>query len=340
MTLKTQTGEPLQCDVENGGKDRRAYMIVATTHLEQAKTELAKYKASLRRLSATSANHHEDQDRNLRPTEIYIPTKAVLKNIEFMKRMSSAEIWKAAPTAIRQPKAPTTTMTQTQASRQQSSYREDQDASSVGRTNSISSQNTRHRERRPSLDITVETSHSPLTKATNGNTTRASNISDLEASVARQQVEFKKLSDRMIFMDESAKRANEAYRKMGSLQIQLDQMFLLLQKICENVDAHQPTPKRATRKQKKESTPPSSDISMPSKESSLSESSDINSPEKKKRRSKLRPRRLLANDDAEKNGNNHGREANTATPDDILNTTDQTSVQYINLCAADDASPD
>ena len=192
----------------------------------------------------------------------------------------------------------------------------------------------------PSLDITVETSHSPLTKATNGNTTRVSNISDLEASVARQQVEFKKLSDRMIFMDESAKRANEAYQKMGSLQIQLDQMFLLLQKLCENVDAHQPTPKRATRKQRKKSTPPSSDISMPSKESSISESSDINSPEKKKRRSKMKPIRLLASENDVGTSSNHEMEKHTETPDDTSNITIQMSVQYKNLRAADDASPD
>ena len=47
-----------------------------------------------------------------------------------------------------------------------------------------------------------------------GNTTRASNLSDLEASVARQQAEFQKLSDRLTQIDENAKRANEAYHKM------------------------------------------------------------------------------------------------------------------------------
>jgi rubrerythrin len=142
-----------------------------------------------------------------------------------MKRMSSAEIWKAAPPAIRQQTQRTSTTQSTSGldpnwknsttSQQQSSHIEEQEASSAGGTSSMYSQNQRHRDRRPSLDITVETTHSPLTKATNGNTTRASTFSDLEASVARQQVEFKKLSDRLTLIDENAKRANEAYHKMG-----------------------------------------------------------------------------------------------------------------------------
>jgi hypothetical protein len=48
MTLKNDKGQPLQCDVENGGKDRKAYMIVTTSHLERAKFELERYKANLR----------------------------------------------------------------------------------------------------------------------------------------------------------------------------------------------------------------------------------------------------------------------------------------------------
>lgn len=90
---------------------------------------------------------------------------------------------------------------------------------------------------------------------------------------------------------------------MGSLQVQLDQMFLLLQKNCENVDVNQPTPKRATRKKKKQSTPSSSDVSMNlSNASSTSESRHIASPEKTKRRSKLQPTKLqLDNTAADRN---------------------------------------
>jgi hypothetical protein len=40
MTLKKPDGQSLQCDVENGGKDHKAYMIVPTEYLDVAKSEL------------------------------------------------------------------------------------------------------------------------------------------------------------------------------------------------------------------------------------------------------------------------------------------------------------
>jgi hypothetical protein len=117
-------------------------------------------------------------------------------------------------------------------------------------------------------------------------------------------------------------------------------MFLILQKICENVDANQPTPKRATRKQKKQTTPPSSDISLQSKASSTSESSNINSPEKKKLRSKMKPIRLLASDEDAGNDRNQKLEDKTPMQHNLPIITDQTSVQYTDHRAADDVSPD
>lgn len=205
MTLKTANGGPLQCDVENGGIDRKAYMIVATTHLEQAKKELEKYKASLRRFHApNSTNALNETGTTFRPTEIYIPTKAVLKNIAFMQQMSAADVWKAAPQAVRQSTLSQTTVSNKTAPRPRRSTNnpkpgfdiDEQDTSTEGGTNSVSSSRHTRNQRQPSMDITVETSHSPLTKATNGNTTRASNTSDLDASVARQQAEFQKLSEK------------------------------------------------------------------------------------------------------------------------------------------------
>jgi hypothetical protein len=43
-TLRLESGKPMQCDVENGGTDRRAYMIAPTNNLETAKTALEHYK--------------------------------------------------------------------------------------------------------------------------------------------------------------------------------------------------------------------------------------------------------------------------------------------------------
>ena len=81
---------------------------------------------------------------------------------------------------------------------------------------------------------------------------------------------------------------------------------------------------------------------MQSKESSSSETSDINSPEKKKRRSKIKPIRLLASDDETGNERRiqETEEHREGINDESANITDQTSVQYTDLCAADDVSPD
>jgi hypothetical protein len=117
-------------------------------------------------------------------------------------------------------------------------------------------------------------------------------------------------------------------------------MFLLLQKICENVDVSQPTPKRATRKQKKQATSISSDISMQSKESSNSESSNINSPEKKKLRSKMKPIRLLESDGAEGTDSNHNSESiqQTIQPDNTNDVQGESAQYHEDSTPADSAS--
>jgi hypothetical protein len=144
--------------VENGGKDRKAYMIVPTEYLDVAKSELEKYKANLRRTYDSNYNpsqSHESKNSN-RPTKIYIPAAAVMKNVNFMKRMSAADIWNAAPSIVRES---TTTMERPQPATpvwkntsRQDIANHDRDNASIGGANSISSLPT-NAQRRPSLDI-------------------------------------------------------------------------------------------------------------------------------------------------------------------------------------------
>ena len=105
--LKKENGASLRCDVENGGTDRRAYLLVPTPHLERAKSELQQY---LRAIQLTTQSHngsHFDgrstSSEPPRPTEIYIPTPAVLYNLHFLNSLTAAEVWKSAPTSIRNP---------------------------------------------------------------------------------------------------------------------------------------------------------------------------------------------------------------------------------------------
>ena len=101
----------LRCDAENGGKDRRAYLLVPTAFLDQAKMEYEQYKHRLKQSGyfRTPHSQHDNPGGNDRPQEIYIPTAAVLRNLQFMQHMSSESIWKAAP-----PIRPITTYESTQ----------------------------------------------------------------------------------------------------------------------------------------------------------------------------------------------------------------------------------
>ena len=109
-TLRLPNGNPMQCDVENGGSDKRAYVLVPTKNLEQAKAALGHYRDQLRQAGALASRYHcATKDGSCqtgttlppRPTEIYVPTAAVLKNLQRMKMLSSVEIWQTAPSTIR-----------------------------------------------------------------------------------------------------------------------------------------------------------------------------------------------------------------------------------------------
>jgi hypothetical protein len=46
-SLRNKQGQSLQCDAENGGKDRNAYLFVPRHHVSLVKTELASYRNRL-----------------------------------------------------------------------------------------------------------------------------------------------------------------------------------------------------------------------------------------------------------------------------------------------------
>lgn len=101
-SLKTTAGTPLRCDAKNGGQDRRAYLLVPTPHLADVKIEFQKYLHAL--TTASARNTHNQTDKTpIRPTEIYIPTPAVLTNLRILNTLSSEQIWKCAPATIRTP---------------------------------------------------------------------------------------------------------------------------------------------------------------------------------------------------------------------------------------------
>jgi hypothetical protein len=117
-SLRTTTGASMRCDAENGGQDRQAYLLAPTQFIEEAKMELQKY---LQSLSAAVASRHQSSDSSqphgtsatpIRPTEIYIPTPAVLHNLKFLNSLTSEDVWKCAPPTVRTAAAPTSSYAQ------------------------------------------------------------------------------------------------------------------------------------------------------------------------------------------------------------------------------------
>jgi hypothetical protein len=101
LTLSDDT-TPALCDVVNGTNDRQAYLVVPKHYLEDAKRHWAEYRT---RLSPPRHREARFQDSvpNL-PNYSLINTE-VQANVNFLERMSAADIWRQAPASIRGAKA-------------------------------------------------------------------------------------------------------------------------------------------------------------------------------------------------------------------------------------------
>lgn len=101
-SLCTPSGQHMRCDAENGGTDRRAYLLVPEEHVELAKEELHKYLHALKMgIHANTHNRDSSSTFDDTPRAIYIPSQAVRANLDFIKNLTSVEIWKNAPASVR-----------------------------------------------------------------------------------------------------------------------------------------------------------------------------------------------------------------------------------------------
>jgi hypothetical protein len=244
-----ETGELLRCDAENGGKDKRAYLLVPTAYLDQAKLEFEQYKHRLTQ-SSQSRNHQSHSDNRCanedRPQEIYVPTAAVLRNLQFMQNMSSESIWKAAPPTVR-PRStlqPTfqhqreTSLHHTASKEQLTQYdrrllgQRPSDHNKSPTLNQPAPKKSLPNDNvRPSISdeaTTVCTTQSPLTR----NTQTQSTISALEETIQRQQQEIRNMLNRFDAMEHltTAIKSGESNQNHTILQIQqqLDQASMLI----------------------------------------------------------------------------------------------------------------
>jgi hypothetical protein len=110
----TSEGKPLQCDAENGGKDKKAYLLVPKHLIPTVQLQLNHYLQIIRQVQfSLSRDDNNPYQNDGRPDEIYVPTAAVQRNIDFIKSMASVDIWKNAPSTIRQANSNGTTKANT-----------------------------------------------------------------------------------------------------------------------------------------------------------------------------------------------------------------------------------
>jgi hypothetical protein len=89
---------PALCDTVNGTSDRQAYLVAPRHYVEAAQKQWSEYRARLSPPRHREARFH-DSVPNL-PNTTHINTE-VQANVNFLERMSAAEIWQQAPSAIR-----------------------------------------------------------------------------------------------------------------------------------------------------------------------------------------------------------------------------------------------
>ena len=224
------SGQSLRCDAENGGKDRRAYLLVPTAYLEQAKHEFESYKNRLKQYGQFR-NHGQTDDSALgktdKPQEIYVPTAAVLRNLQFMQSMSSESIWRAAPSSVRHRLAaprnsmpPGTRPEQSSASSSPEKNAEEQHDMPHHKDNmhmeyqhdqnsqkaSTKGNNPRHQS--PDEATTICTTQSLLTR----NTQTQSTIIALEDTIQRQQQEIQNMLLRFDAIDNKMEHLTTAIK--------------------------------------------------------------------------------------------------------------------------------
>jgi hypothetical protein len=351
--------------------------------LEQAKLEFEKYKHRLNQ-SGPIRNHNQEIDdsthgKNDKPQEIYVPTAAVLRNLQFMQSMSSESLWRAAPPSVRQRSvAPSTFLTagaQSEHTRVNARQVYNKDPHNLRHHNkdntpsksqqdqtspkaSMSGKNPRHQS--TDKATTICTTQSPLTR----NTQTQSNIIALEDTIQRQQQEIRNMSLRFDEMDKkmehltTAIKSGEMNQNNTILQIQqqLDTVCTSLSFLVQQTALNQkpflaascPTPElptRATEPQNPMSQ--ASDINNENRYASLDTTTVLTSrsrsPMVKSPEKKKQRSNVQTNNDTLEVGNpiyNPCYPMNLDKEQHANNNTDQSGAQYNKPSPFDGANPD
>ena len=264
-SLRTQTGTSMRCDAENGGSDRRAYLLAPTPVIEEAKIELQKYFHGLSAAAATRTQDSSQDTDPLRPTEIYIPTPAVLHNLRFLNSLTSEEVWKCAPPTVRTAIPPTTSPAQQQGYHTTPTT-DRAGANKISKSNLVSqstpqdptTSDINHQADFPPLhtahrqdDTTVGTTASNLTRTstiqqqTHNQSQYNKKFHELDEQIKQHQQEFQSIHARFDTLNEQILRsmtiATDHSRQFSHLEHQMSDMHAALQILLARGDSQQPT---------------------------------------------------------------------------------------------------
>ena len=256
--LKSDDGQSLQCDAENGGKDKKAYLLVPTPLLEQVQPMLQKYLQSIR--TAKSSNSNPQSVTRDRPEEIYVPTASVQRNVNFLRNLSSASIWKNAPSTIRTntKSAPQKTPTHSNPSKRDNDTQLEQintplrQGKSVNTTANLSDnyhtpnrnqtnanrENITTQQARQPDDTTIATFTSTASTTLNSSY-QATRFAELETAIKANQQAFKNMNKNYETMEnrvlETMEACHENSKQLITMQTQMNNMQTTMQAIADQM---------------------------------------------------------------------------------------------------------
>jgi hypothetical protein len=271
--LQTPEGKPLQCDAENGGRDKKAYLLVPAHLIPVVQPILQQYKQSITRLH-TNDGHRNPNSTKDRPDEIYVPTESVQRNVDFLKNMSAATIWRNAPSTIRQDRLPAETSpvkgTGTTPTSHSTTFTQDPKATSAinannhtpirqgnSTTTALNTGNTFHPiwmppngnlHSRPNPqpyarqidDNTTATLHSTASTTLNSSQHNAHRFAELEAAIKTNQSDLKQMNTQYNTMEtrilETMSSCHENSKQLVVMQGQLNTLQTTLQVIADQMN--------------------------------------------------------------------------------------------------------
>ena len=226
-SLQDENGNQMQADVENGGRDKNAYLLVPARNADAGKQAVQEYRERVRPFKQRQARFQASIAPRDQPNAIYIPTQAAIANIEFLRAFTnSAAHWKKAPNSVKV--APGTKISQ----------------------DTTTDTEARSEIRDDITEMTTATSQSGLS----GTTTKLSEFDKQYAEIEKRMQEqaeemqaasslssnrFKNLEEKLLSAMSHNQKTNE---RVTAIDGKMDKMAVMLEQIVTRMDHLQQMP--------------------------------------------------------------------------------------------------